>query len=120
MMPRPAPEALRRYTLRRRAGRREVEDALSAHPAMHEVAVVGLTHERLGETVAAVVVPEPVHEPTLAASCEFLAARGISRFKLPEHLVLSSGLPRTPGGKIQKVLLRQQLADTRSQPPRQG
>jgi non-ribosomal peptide synthetase component E (peptide arylation enzyme) len=52
--------------------------------------------------------------------CEFLSARGISRFKLPEHLVLSSGLPRTPSGKIQKVLLKQQLADTHPQPPRQG
>ena len=99
---------------------REVEDALAAHPAVHEVAVVGLAHERLGETLAAVVVPEPGHEPTLAALCEFLSARGISRFKLPEHLVLSSGLPRTPSGKIQKVLLKQQLANTRRQPPHQG
>ena len=99
---------------------REVEYALAAHPAVHEVAVVGVAHERLGETLAAVVVPEPGHEPTLAALCEFLSARGISRFKLPEHLVLSSGLPRTPSGKIQKVLLKQQLADTRPQPPRQG
>lgn len=99
---------------------REVEDALAAHPAVHEVAVVGLAHERLGETLVAVVVPAPGHEPTLAALCEFLGARGISRFKLPEHLVLSSGLPRTPSGKIQKVLLKQQLADTTPQPPRQG
>jgi acyl-CoA synthetase len=99
---------------------REVEDALAAHPAVHEVAVVGVAHERLGETLAAVVVPAPGHEPTLAALCEFLGARGISRFKLPEHLVLSSGLPRTPSGKIQKVLLKQQLADSRRQPPHEG
>ncbi len=89
---------------------REVEDALAAHPAVREVAVVGVTHDRLGETLAAVVVPEPGHELTLAALCEFLGARGISKFKLPEQLVLSSGLPRTPSGKIQKVLLMQQLA----------
>ena len=99
---------------------REVEDALAAHPAVHEVAVVGVPHARLGEALAAVVVPEPGHAPTLAALCEFLGARGISKFKLPEHLVLSSGLPRTPSGKIQKVLLKQQLADAGTLHPREG
>lgn len=99
---------------------REVEDALTAHPAVHEVAVVGVAHERLGESLAAVVVPEPGHELTLAALCEFLSARGISKFKLPEHLVLSSSLPRTPSGKIQKVLLKQQLADERNPSSREG
>ena len=99
---------------------REVEDALAAHPAVHEVAVVGVAHERLGESLAAVVVPEPGHELTLAALCEFLSARGISKFKLPEHLVLSSSLPRTPSGKIQKVLLKQQLADERNPSSREG
>ncbi|MDP1692726.1 MAG: enoyl-CoA hydratase-related protein [Burkholderiaceae bacterium] len=90
---------------------REVEDALAAHPAVHEVAVVGVVHDRLGETLAAVVVPAPGRTASLAELRDFLVARGISRFKLPEQLVLSSSLPRTPSGKFQKVLLRQQLTD---------
>ena len=79
--------------------------------------MVGVAHERLGETLAAVVVPVPGHQPTLPDLCEFLSARGVSKFKLPEHLVLSSRLPRTPSGKVRKVLLKQQLAESHNQPP---
>jgi acyl-CoA synthetase len=88
---------------------REVEDYLIAHPAVHMVAVVGIPHARLGETGCAVIVPKPGHSLTLAEIAEYLTARGVARFKLPERLELWPNLPLTPSGKIQKFLIRSAL-----------
>lgn len=94
---------------------REVEDHLSAHPAVRMVAVVGVPHERLGETGCAVVVAQPGHTVTLAELTEFLVQRGIARFKLPEQLELWPSLPTTPSGKIQKFLIRKALVEGSSE-----
>jgi acyl-CoA synthetase len=90
---------------------REVEDYLTAHPAIHSVAVVGIPHPRLGETGCAVVVPRPGHSVTLAELTEFLIAKGVARFKLPERLEVWPSLPSNPSGKIQKFLIRKSLAE---------
>lgn len=89
---------------------REVEDHIVAHPAVHMAAVVGVPHERLGETACAVVVLKPGGALTLADLVRFLDGRGIARFKLPERLELWPVLPTTPSGKIQKFLIRRRLA----------
>lgn len=90
---------------------REVEDYLTAHPAVHSVAIVGIPHPRLGETSCAVVVPRPDRSVTLAELTEFLLAKGVARFKLPERLELWPSLPSNPSGKIQKFLIRRSLAE---------
>ena len=86
---------------------REVEDVLSTHPAVGQVAVVGVPDERWGEAVCAVVVPRG--EVTL----EDLVAhtRGVlGGFKQPRRLVLVDELPTNAGGKVLKRELREQLA----------
>ena len=89
----------------------EVENYLASHPAVQSVAVVGMPHPRLGETGCAVVVPKPGQAPTLEDLTRFLSDQGVAKFKLPERLELWPSLPATPSGKIQKFLIRQQLAE---------
>jgi len=86
---------------------REVEDVLSTHPAVAQVAVVGVPDERWGEAVCAVVVPRG--DVTL----EDLVAhtRGVlGGFKQPRRLVLVDALPTNAGGKVLKRELRESLA----------
>jgi acyl-CoA synthetase len=89
----------------------EVENYLVSHPAVKSVVVVAMPHPRLGETGCAVVVPEPGQTVTLADLTSFLIEKGVARFKLPERLEIWPSLPSTPSGKIQKFLIRQQLAE---------
>lgn len=91
---------------------REVEDYLAGHPSVQSVAVVGVPHPRLGETSCAVVVPRPDTSLTLHDVTEFLLAKGVARFKLPERLEIWPSLPLNPSGKIQKYVVRKQLAET--------
>jgi acyl-CoA synthetase (AMP-forming)/AMP-acid ligase II len=88
----------------------EVEAALVRHPAVAEVAVIGLPHPRWGEAVTALVILAPGAEPsaeTLIAHC-----RGeIAGYKVPKTILFLSDLPRTPSGKVQKAVLRRQYAD---------
>lgn len=89
---------------------REVEDLLVEHPAVRRVALVGQPHPRLGETAVAVVVLREGAQLSLADIVEFLLQRGVSRYKLPERLVIRPDLPETPSGKIQKYLIRESLS----------
>jgi len=84
----------------------EVENVLSAHPAVFEVAVMGVPDEMMGEKVGAVVVLKPGHSVQVAEILEF-AKDSLADFKLPQYLVVRSEmLPRNPGGKIVKDALR--------------
>jgi cyclohexanecarboxylate-CoA ligase len=90
---------------------REVEELLATHPAVAEVAVVGLPDAAAGEVACAVVRVAPdVPPPTLATLCAHLAAAGLSRRKLPERLALVDALPRTASGKVMKRALRDRIA----------
>lgn len=91
---------------------REVEDYLVSHPAIHSAAVVAVPHPRLGETGCAVVVARSGQNVTLAELTEFLLAKGVARFKLPERLEIWPALPTNPSGKIQKFLIRKKLAES--------
>jgi acyl-CoA synthetase (AMP-forming)/AMP-acid ligase II len=84
----------------------EVEGLLAGHPAVADVAVIGLPDEVLGERVCAVVVPAaPV---TLEDLVAHLRTAGVASFKLPERLELAEALPRNPVGKIVKRALREE------------
>ena len=86
----------------------EVEDLLLRHPAIADVAVIGLPDDRLGERACAVVTStEP--DLTLADLISELERVGMARQFWPERLVLMDDMPRTPSGKIQKYQLRQTL-----------
>lgn len=85
---------------------KEIEDALHQHPAIRDVAVVGMPHERLGETPCAFVELMAGHTLDLAAVTSFLEHSRIARQKFPEKIVIVHELPRTASGKIRKQILR--------------
>ncbi len=87
----------------------EVENALAAHPAVGELAVIGLPHERWGETPAAVVVLRPGASLTVEELREF-GSDQLARYKLPTVLHVVEGLPRNASGKVMKNVLRGQFA----------
>ena len=86
---------------------REVEDYLIEHPRVADVAVVGVPDDVLGERACAFVVACGT-PPALADLTAYLVSCHIARHKLPEYLITAAALPRTPSGKIQKFLLRQE------------
>ena len=86
----------------------EVEDALYSHPAVAEVAVIGVPDDKWGETVKALVVLRAefvgsVEPETLIEHCRGLLAH----FKCPTSVEFRQELPRTATGKLQKFKLRQ-------------
>jgi cyclohexanecarboxylate-CoA ligase len=90
---------------------RQVEDLLSGHPAVSAVAVVGMPDEVLGERVCCYLVPPPGAEPpTVAQIRDYLVAAGIAIQKVPERVEIVTALPMTATGKVQKNLLREDIA----------
>jgi len=87
----------------------EVEEAVGAHEAVAECAVVGVADERWGEAVAAVVVLRAGSSVTLPDLQE-LASKTLARFKLPKRLVIVDDMPRLNSGKVDKKRLRADLA----------
>ncbi|MDT3443330.1 MULTISPECIES: AMP-binding protein [unclassified Pseudofrankia] len=89
----------------------EVEEALLTMPAVAEAAVVAAPDPRLGEHAAAVLRLAPGHEvPTLAEMRAHLERVGLARQKWPEEVHTVGDFPRTASGKVQKVLLRRDIA----------
>jgi fatty-acyl-CoA synthase len=86
---------------------REIEDRLHRHPAVGDVAVVGIPDPRWGEQVAAFVRPTETHAVTQEELMAFLRA-DLAPSKLPRIWVSIAELPLTPSGKIQKFVLREQ------------
>jgi acyl-CoA synthetase (AMP-forming)/AMP-acid ligase II len=85
----------------------EVEQALMYHPLVSDVAVIGVPHEKWGETVKAVVVLKPGATLRAEELIEFSTTR-IARYKRPTSIDFVAELPRLPSGKVNKVTLRAQ------------
>jgi acyl-CoA synthetase (AMP-forming)/AMP-acid ligase II len=83
----------------------EVEDMLFSHPAVAEVAVIGVPHEKWGETVKALVVLAPGAEATEGELIQYCKER-LAGYKAPTSVEFRSGLARTATGKLQKYKLR--------------
>jgi fatty-acyl-CoA synthase len=83
----------------------EVEGTLLRHPAIREVAIVGLPHEKWGETPHAFVV---LHEDASATEDDIIAfaRKHLAHFKAPSGVTFVGELPKTATGKIQKFVLR--------------
>ena len=91
----------------------EIEQALDAHPAVVESALVGLEHRDLGEAAVAFVVAEPEaagdRDDLVSALADTL--EDVARFKHPKRYVFVEGLPRNAMGKVLKAELRAGHAD---------
>lgn len=83
----------------------EVENVLSDHPAVADVAVIAVPHERWGETVKAVVVPRPGATVTVEELRAFARAR-LAGYKCPTSVDVVDSLPRNASGKVLKKDLR--------------
>ena len=88
----------------------EVEDAVRLHPAVADVAVVGIPDPQWGEVVCAVIVVKAGAEaPTVASLAEFTTDK-LARFKRPRRVEVLDVLPRTPATlQVQRRLLIERL-----------
>jgi 2-aminobenzoate-CoA ligase len=86
----------------------EVENALYAHPAVQECAVVGVPCEERGQRVKAFVVPAPGHagDPVLARALQDHVKAAIAPYKYPREVEFVEALPKTVTGKLQRFALK--------------
>lgn len=87
----------------------EVENVLLAHPAVQDVAAVGMPDENLGERVCVYVVPKPGQTVTLEGIVAYMKEQGVATYKLPERLEIVEAIPRNPVGKVLKKELRRDI-----------
>ena len=90
----------------------EVENVICQHPAVMDAAVVGVPHEKWGESVCAVVIRKPgaeCSEEEVVQHCR----RHLAGYKRPKRVVFiePGQMPRTATGKILHRILRERLAD---------
>jgi acetyl-CoA synthetase len=94
-----------------RIGPFDIESVISTHPAVREVAVVAVPDEIRGEVLEAVVVLASGHEPSDALSDEIKqkVRSDYATYAYPRRVHYRDDLPKTPSGKIQRFLIRQEL-----------
>ena len=95
---------------------KEVEDLLYAHPAVADVAVIGLPDPKTGERACAVVAVAEGQSFDLAGLVTYLKDKGLRVNAVPEQLELVDVVPRNPAGKILKHTLRERFAPTGAAP----
>ncbi len=84
----------------------EIENALTWHPQVSEVSIVGRPDEKWGEVPVACIVPkDPDNPPDLASVREYLRDR-LASYKHPKEVRILEAFPRSGMGKIQKTVLR--------------
>lgn len=88
---------------------RELEELLLGHPKIADVAIVGVADSYFGENVCACVVPRAGERIELADVIAFLDGK-VARYKLPQCLETFERLPYTETGKVQKHVIRSDLA----------
>ena len=97
----------------------EIESCLSLHPAVSEVAVIGLADERWGKIVAAFVKRRAAIEPEELD--QFCRTSGLANFKRPRRYVFVEAIPKSPVGKLlRRLLVAGEYQVEREAPPKQG
>ena len=87
----------------------EIENLVLTHPAVHNVAVIGMPDPDLGERLCAYLILKPGQSLTFQELCSFLLKKDIAKFKLPERLELVNEFPLTNIGKVSKKDLREDI-----------
>jgi fatty-acyl-CoA synthase len=87
----------------------DLENALMAHPALAEAAVIAVPHEKWSERPLACIVFKAGHEATPAELGEHLLQHGFAKWQLPDRYEVIDALPRTSTGKFWKVKLRERF-----------
>ncbi len=90
---------------------KELEDLLASHPSVRDIAIVGMPDPVLGERVCAFVVPKSGTAVTVADFQAFLTERAVAKYKWPERVETLDQMPLGPGGKIQKMKLREMIQE---------
>jgi fatty-acyl-CoA synthase len=88
----------------------EVENVLAGHPSVADVAVIGVPHERWGETPVAVVVAADAATPPLLEDLVEFSRDRLASYKKPTILIVIDELPRNASGKVLKHELRARYA----------
>ena len=88
----------------------QIEDFLSAYPKVHDVAVIGLPDQRLGEIAAAIIQVKDGMNCTESEIIQFCTE--LPRYKRPRKIIFAD-IPRNPTGKIEKPKLREQYCGVR-------
>ncbi|MHA6258886.1 long-chain-fatty-acid--CoA ligase [Sporosarcina sp. CAU 1771] len=87
----------------------EVENVLSAHPQIADVAIIGMPDTHWGEVVTAIIVQKP-GELIDTTELESFCRKNLSAFKIPRKILFEDELPRNASGKLMKFKLREQVA----------
>lgn len=89
---------------------REIEEKILSHPDISEVAVVGMPHDKWGEVGVAIIVCAPDSSLTEAELIGWMAGK-ISRYKVPQQVLLWDKMPKSAYGKIAKKRIKEILDD---------
>ncbi|MBT8342574.1 MAG: acyl--CoA ligase [Desulfatitalea sp.] len=88
-----------------------IENALSFHPKISSVSVVGIPDPELGERVCACVILKPGESLTQEEIKVYIREKGLSHYETPERIKIMNDFPMTPTGKIKKDLLQKQVVE---------
>jgi acyl-CoA synthetase (AMP-forming)/AMP-acid ligase II len=98
---------------------KEIEDLLSGHPEIEDVAVVRWPDERMGELVCAYVVGKRGAQLSVEDLAEYLGEQKVMKYLYPEHVINVDEFPMTPTGKVRKAALQEDAMKRAKQAERQ-
>ncbi|MCU1671433.1 MAG: AMP-binding enzyme family protein [Blastococcus sp.] len=95
---------------------REIENLLFTHEAVRQASVVGVPDPRLGEVVAAIVIPEPDAPSSVVETLRAFCRENLAAYKTPVHWYVVDEYPVTPTNKVRKDVLQEWISAGRIRP----